>query len=150
MAPVFEKFRAKALDLLVRIAGSSRQSSGSLFIHGVVMDPEPFQTGPYADVFRGTHDGQQVALKRLRFAFSEASQGQIVRRNNRFSLEILILVWGQLKHPYILQFLGIHSDKATPLVFIVSPWMDAGTLGNIVQDRQYKANDVHRLVCHYI
>jgi hypothetical protein len=78
LSPVTDDFRSRAIDLLVRIAASSRQSSESLFIRGVVMDPEPFLTGPYADIFRGTYHDQPVALKRLRFAFSEASRGQLV------------------------------------------------------------------------
>jgi hypothetical protein len=79
LSPVTEGFRAKAIDLLVRIAAKSRQSSQALFIHGVVMDPEPFHTGVYADVFHGTYEGNRVALKRLRFAFSESSPAQMVR-----------------------------------------------------------------------
>jgi hypothetical protein len=38
------------------------------------MEPQPFQTGPCADIFRGTLEGKQVALKRLQFPLSEVSR----------------------------------------------------------------------------
>jgi hypothetical protein len=64
--------------MLVKLSASSRQSSSSLYVHGVSRDREPFRGSLFADVFRGTYRDQPVAIKRLRFAFSEESSGQRV------------------------------------------------------------------------
>jgi hypothetical protein len=43
------------------------QLPASLFIDGVVIsDREPAVLGEFSDVYRGTHLGQSVAVKRLR------------------------------------------------------------------------------------
>jgi hypothetical protein len=57
-----------AISLLVKLSSESQQFPPSLFIPevdlGGIRDPE--KIGGFADVFRGTLRGQEVAVKRLR------------------------------------------------------------------------------------
>jgi serine/threonine protein kinase len=57
-----------------------------------------------------------------------------------------VLVWRQLKHPFILPFMGIHTDESSPLVFIVSPWMRHGTLADYVEASPDYRQEITRLV----
>jgi hypothetical protein len=55
------------LKVLVYIATESNELPSGLFIRGVHIDSQcPAGCGAFADVFRGTLDGQPIAIKRLR------------------------------------------------------------------------------------
>jgi serine/threonine protein kinase len=42
------------------------------------------------------------------------------------------LVWRELKHPNVLEFLGVSSKTHLGFVSLVSPWMDSGTLTDYI------------------
>jgi hypothetical protein len=54
--------------MLLKLSTTSGILPRDVFIQGVDIGPDrdPWTSGGFADVFRGTYDGQQVAVKRLR------------------------------------------------------------------------------------
>jgi serine/threonine protein kinase len=59
------------------------------------------------------------------------------------------LVWRQLKHPYILPFMGVDIDtfQSSDLVCLVTPWMDLGTLRAFTNSDQFHPEtDTYRIV----
>jgi hypothetical protein len=60
--------RRKAVSLLVKLSAESGIIPRDLFIQVVDIgeDRGPWEAGGFADVFRGTYNGQKVAVKRLR------------------------------------------------------------------------------------
>jgi hypothetical protein len=59
-------------------------------------------------------------------------------------------VWRQLKHRFILPFIGIDKETfaSEGLPCLVSPWMERGTLKAYVDSADYQGSrDSHRIVC---
>jgi serine/threonine protein kinase len=59
------------------------------------------------------------------------------------------LVWRQLKHPHVLEFVGIDksSFQDTQFICLVSPWMSHGTLKDYIKSKDYEPkHDIPRLV----
>jgi hypothetical protein len=64
--------RRAVIYILVKLAAESGEYPPSLFITGVDVgsNRDPVATGGLADIFRGTYQGQDVAVKRLRMSDS--------------------------------------------------------------------------------
>jgi hypothetical protein len=63
------------------------------------------------------------------------------------------LVWRQLRHSFILPFLGIDSATfaETGYLCLVSPWMERGTLKQYMSNGEYEPErDLLRLVRLYL
>jgi hypothetical protein len=60
-----------------------------MFIRGVDIghDRDPWASGGFADVFRGKHNGLEVAIKRLRVFSEDRAKVNAVRSENHSSLE---------------------------------------------------------------
>jgi serine/threonine protein kinase len=59
------------------------------------------------------------------------------------------LVWRQLKHPHVLEFVGIDKSSFgdTHFTCLVSPWMSRGTLKDYINSKDYDPDhDILRLV----
>ncbi len=57
--------------LLYRLASAARLYPFPFFVHGLhLAKREPVVGGYFADIFRASYDGQEVALKRLRISQS--------------------------------------------------------------------------------
>ena len=89
--------------------------------------------GGYGNVFKGELCGAVVALKVL--YKNDANnlvnfQCLFLRRRCLFSFRQAFcreaLMWGSLRHNFVLPFLGIHEEGGT--AFLVSPYMENGTL----------------------
>jgi hypothetical protein len=96
-APQAHRFRQGAICLLVKLAATSGELPGSLFKDGIRIENsrDPTFSGGCADIFRGTFEGQVVALKRPRVIDSETtSDPQAVSQHMRPSYAIL---WGKTK-----------------------------------------------------
>ncbi|KAJ3829203.1 kinase-like domain-containing protein [Lentinula raphanica] len=78
----------------------------------------PVAGGGFADVWRGTMNGQAVCLKVLRLVTEQDEEARTVR----FCREAL--VWRQLKHPHILPLLGVNLELFLPSFCLISPWME--------------------------
>ncbi|KAG8895267.1 hypothetical protein FRC01_012472, partial [Tulasnella sp. 417] len=83
---------------------------------------EPFNiTGHFSDLFVGCYRFKsKVALKRPRIAKNRDSQHSI----QKFEQEAQ--VWRLLRHPHILEFIGIY--KSGDHMYLVSPFIENGTL----------------------
>jgi hypothetical protein len=60
--------RRRLLYLLIKLAAASEHLPSSMFLNGVDLGDvrDPWTTGGFADIFRGTFQGQRVVGKRLR------------------------------------------------------------------------------------
>ncbi|KAF8314400.1 kinase-like domain-containing protein, partial [Amanita rubescens] len=72
--------------------------------------------GGYGNVFKGELCGTVVALK-------------VLYKNDANNLAFCreALMWGSLKHKFVLPFIGIHEEE-DGMAFLVSPYMKNGTL----------------------
>ncbi|KAF8077682.1 kinase-like domain-containing protein [Lyophyllum atratum] len=113
----------KARRLLVKLSETSEIIPASVLIRGLTLiDNQPVSGGGFADIYRATYRGQEVALKHLRVRQDQDSQ----RIRRAFGREAL--VWQQLKHPNVLPFLGIDSEVFPSSLCMASPWMRHGTI----------------------
>ncbi|KAF7349828.1 Kinase-like protein [Mycena venus] len=123
-------YTTTARRLMQKLSEAHDQLPTSLFINGVHdADAHPTFAGGFGDVYRASHDGKRVALKRIRTFTADSTNPTRLK----FCREAL--VWQGLRHSSILPFLGI--DKATfpPSLCMVSPWMKYGTILNYLRDR---------------
>jgi hypothetical protein len=74
-APQAHRFRQGAICLLVKLAATSGELPGSLFKDGIRIgnSRDPTFSGGNAEIFRGTFEGQAVALKRPRVIDSDTT-----------------------------------------------------------------------------
>ncbi|KAF7316134.1 Kinase-like protein [Mycena indigotica] len=105
-----------------------------LFIHGVSGRKEhPSFTGGFGEIYHASYAGKPVALKRLRY-FLQISKDP--RVNLKFLREALL--WRQLRHPHILQFLGLDNENFPTSFSMVSAWMDNGNILQYLKRRLYE------------
>ncbi|KAL0570930.1 hypothetical protein V5O48_011031 [Marasmius crinis-equi] len=92
---------------------------------------------PFKDIWKGrVADKQMVCLKVLR-----VYTGSYDERKLRRQLGDEVLIWRQLRHPNIHQFLGITAELFRPSYCIVSPWMSNGDLMHYTRERQVSLED---------
>ncbi|TFK48858.1 hypothetical protein OE88DRAFT_1737617 [Heliocybe sulcata] len=128
--------------LLMRLAKETKSLPESLFVRDVERSSNRAMVGGggYADIYQGSVQGKVVALKHFR-VFEEED---VRRTNELFQREAL--VWRQLRHPYILPFLGIYAPEAASTPYIVSPWMESGDILKYLRKNTCVAADIHRLL----
>lgn len=119
----------------------------TLFITGVKMDAmaSPVAGGSFADVYRGSYQGHDVAIKRIRVFLSNDDTNKLYKVRHIHIFEVAsnvctdtclqrfyreALIWRQLRHPHILAFMGIDQDALSGRgsLSMVSSWMTRGTL----------------------
>ncbi|KAK7679029.1 hypothetical protein QCA50_017973 [Cerrena zonata] len=137
---VDHEWRFKLRRLLVRLSRASTRIPDSLFLTEID-DPGKYATagGGFSDVFRGCLKNSPVALKRLRIfqhtnVTIEAYEG-LCRE---------ALIWQQLKHPFILPFLGVDRESYEPYCCLVTPWMNHGNIIHYI-DEQLSSKETHLL-----
>ncbi|KAK7677085.1 hypothetical protein QCA50_019983 [Cerrena zonata] len=100
----------------------------AFYVAGTACDnSDPITLGGSSDVFQGLLEGKTVALKQLRFNHTTNDE----KSTKDFLREAI--VWRQLRHPFVLPFLGIDIETSScspPKPRLVSPWM---AKGNIIQ-----------------
>jgi len=124
-------FFQKARRLRQKLSNACHLMPSTIFIRGVqIVDRDALLCGGFADIFKASYNGLDVALKRLRV--TEATKG-----NHKLQAVLYreALLWEDLKHPYVLPFLGMDSETF-PSYFpcIVTPWMRHGTILDHIQD----------------
>lgn len=68
-------FCRAARRLLKKLAAACGAFPPSLFLEGVrLVDDSPIGAGGFADIFRGSHNGQDIVLKRIRVYQSQRSE----------------------------------------------------------------------------
>ncbi|KAF9643681.1 kinase-like protein, partial [Thelephora ganbajun] len=85
----------------------------------------PECSGRFADVWKGRHDGREVAAKALR-VYSTNDSEQIRRR---FCREVV--TWRTLHHPNVLPLIGVTMTKKR--FIMVSEWMDKGNINEFLK-----------------
>jgi len=127
--------RPSQADLLMcqswirKIARQTSALPNSFVLRGVKKTSEhPVFGGGFADIFKGLHSGNPVALKVLRVFVTEENQKKIHREVAQEAL-----FWKHLTHPHILPFLGVTHDVFTPRLSLVSPWMPNGNILNYIE-----------------
>lgn len=120
----------------------------------------PFDSGGFGDVWKGTYEGRDVAIKALRVYKNEGK-----RQASRVRLYIMALhefyspkrapfrqvfykevtIWKRLWHPNIVPFLGV-TDGPAPFT-MVSEWMPNGNVRQYVVE--HPEVDRLQLVRHF-
>ncbi|KAJ7301173.1 kinase-like domain-containing protein, partial [Mycena albidolilacea] len=132
--------RAKARQLMRKVAEAGEQLPSSLFITGVNdQDEHPTFGGGFGDVYQASYHGKRVALKRIRTFTADSTT-----RRNRLQFYKEALVWQGLRHRFILPLLGIDRSTFAPSFCMVSPWMKYGTVLKYLRDRG--RGDINRLL----
>ncbi|KAJ3539754.1 hypothetical protein NM688_g6322 [Phlebia brevispora] len=86
----------------------------------------PRYGGSFSDVFHGIMAEREVALKRLRLY-------EVVNKDRYWkSLCREALLWRQLHHPCVLEFIGV--DECDGAFYMLSPWMKHGTIEKYLQE----------------
>ena len=88
-------------------------------LHGVIETGDELGRGSYAAVVAVDYKGMRCAAKKIYSILSLRGEGD--QYVNRFEEECRLL--GALRHPHIVQFLGIYFDPATDLPVLVMEFL---------------------------
>ncbi|KAF5351141.1 hypothetical protein D9756_008335 [Leucocoprinus leucothites] len=135
--------RAVILRALTRLSTSSGLYPRCFKLQGIEMlGSEPIDEGRYGDVWKGISHGQLVCAKILR-SYQRMPTQPLFKNLSREAL-----LWGQLSHPNILPFYGIHINELKRNRFgLVSPWMENG---NVVNYLKHNPNASRIILIHDI
>ena len=97
-------------------------------LHGVRETGEELGRGSYAAVVQVDYKGMRCAAKKIYSILSQRGEGD--RLVTRFEEECRLV--GALRHPHIVQFLGIYFDPATDLPVLVMEFLPT-TLAQCIQ-----------------
>jgi len=106
--------------------------------------------GGFGCVFEGEYQGTRVALKvlyKVRRDDVRMNALSPMTNANLFCLQDFCreaLVWRSLSHPYIMPLLGIYEEQS--LYFLVSPYMENGTLADWRNNRYPSTTDIEMRV----
>ena len=129
--------RARSINLLLELAIKSNVTPSILEVQGISNRSEfPIYGGGFGDVWRASLGDRVVALKTPRVGTFDSAKLHKVCTTRRHlndaivkSLKSLcreVLLWRQLRHPHLLEYLGLYKQSQLPA--IVSPWMENGTV----------------------
>ncbi|TDL18694.1 kinase-like protein [Rickenella mellea] len=126
--PHGHKSRGHFMKILMDVAIHSHVFPRILTLDDITDRSEhPLYAGGFGDVWRASWRGRSVALKspRLTLAMNDAEKA-----HKNLCREVLL--WRQLNHPHLLEFLGV-CKYSSLYTSIVSPWMENGTVLNFVK-----------------
>ncbi|KAF9789390.1 kinase-like domain-containing protein [Thelephora terrestris] len=86
--------------------------------------------GGFADVWKGEHQGRQVAVEVLKVY----SRSNIEKITSRFLWEVI--AWKSLHHPNVLPLLGVTMDQTLSLFATTSEWMENGNINKFIKNHQ--------------
>ncbi|KAJ7248246.1 kinase-like domain-containing protein, partial [Mycena haematopus] len=127
--------------LIVKLSFSCRKLPSSLSIQGVEQRSQhPVAGGGFGDIYKAVYQSKSVALKQLRFFQIDTDQKR-QKQLERLCQEALL--WKNLKHSFIMPFIGLYSDGSLSelhqgdlgmfSVAMVCPWMPNGTILKYLQ-----------------
>ena len=106
-----------------RIRPSSSSTFRGLVIENVLLTDAKLGSGSDATVFEVDWNGIVCAAKRLHEIFLEdQSAGGVAKLISNFEAECL--TWSKLRHPGVVQFLGVHMDRRSRLPLLLMEKMD--------------------------
>ncbi|KAK7462961.1 hypothetical protein VKT23_007542 [Stygiomarasmius scandens] len=133
--------RKKCLKYLRILSKIFQALPPSLFLKKLTRDGfHALKGGGFADIWKGTANGQTVCLKVLRM-FTQIDERSQTKSLNDFCREALI--WRQLDHPNVLPFLGVNTNLFEPGFCLVSPWMSNGDIMSFLKTHP----DHNRISC---
>uniref|UniRef100_A0A0W0FW06 Protein kinase domain-containing protein n=1 Tax=Moniliophthora roreri TaxID=221103 RepID=A0A0W0FW06_MONRR len=133
-----EKLRDRIRALLIKLSKLSTNLPESMFISRVTLvGNRNICGGAFADVYRGTHNGKYVALKRPRLF-----RGNHSKLYAKFCREAA--VWQRLHHKFVMPFVGIDAETFPRQPCMVAPWMFNGTITEFLRKRP--ESDVEKLL----
>ena len=106
-----------------RIRPSSTSTFRKLVIENVLFTDAKLGSGSDATVFGVNWNGTVCAAKRLHeILLEDQSSGGVAKLISNFEAECL--TWSKLRHPGVVQFLGVHIDRRSRLPVLVMEKMD--------------------------
>ena len=106
-----------------RIRPSSTSTFRGLVIENVLFTDAKLGSGSDATVFEVDWNGTGCAAKRLHeILLEDQSAGGVAKLISNFEAECL--TWSKLRHPGVVQFLGVHMDRRSRLPVLVMEKMD--------------------------
>ncbi|KAJ7916169.1 kinase-like domain-containing protein, partial [Mycena leptocephala] len=119
--------------LVVKLSFSCGKLPSSLFIEGVEQRAEhAFARGGFGDIHKAVYRSKPVALKQLRFYQTHTTEE---RRKIREKFCQEALLWKNLRHEFIMPFIGLYSNEGELnegewnfSMAMVCPWMPNGTI----------------------
>ncbi|KLO13355.1 hypothetical protein SCHPADRAFT_370815 [Schizopora paradoxa] len=128
---VSKKLRGNLLSTLLKLAIKSHKVPVCLHVSGISnVSQFPVAVGGFGDVWRGEWEDRDVALKTVRHFQIQSQSDKTI--HGRFCKEVLL--WRQLKHPHLLEFIGVCVDLLQSHA-IVSPWMEKGHVLQFVKSQ---------------
>ncbi|KAF9786281.1 kinase-like domain-containing protein [Thelephora terrestris] len=120
------RLREKCLAVLCRICGRQGLLPTALQIPiRYNRSDAPLYRGGFADVWKGTFQNRQVAVKVLRI-YSTTDSAKI---SSRFCKEVV--TWNALRHPNVLSLIGVTMTKGE--FVMASEWMANGNINEFVE-----------------
>ena len=106
-----------------KIRPSSTSTFRGLVIENVLFTDAKLGSGSDATVFEVDWNGTVCAAKRLHeILLEDQSAGGVAKLIRNFEAECL--TWSKLRHPGVVQFLGVHMDRRSRLPVLVMEKMD--------------------------
>ena len=125
-----------------RIRPSSTSSFRGLVIENVLLTGAKLGSGSDATVFEVDWNGTVCAAKRLHeILLEDQSAGGVAKLISNFEAECL--TWSKLRHPGVVQFLGVHMDLRSRLPVLVMEKMDT-SLRTYLEDHSKEEFPLHQ------
>ena len=106
-----------------RIRPSSTSTFRGLVIENVLFTDAKLGSGSDATVYEVDWNGTVCAAKRLHnILLEDQSENGVAKLISNFEAECL--TWSKLRHPGVVQFLGVHMDQSSRLPVLVMEKMD--------------------------
>ena len=125
-----------------RIRPSSTSTFRGLVIENVLFTDAKLGSGSDATVFEVDWNGTVCAAKRLHeILLEDQSSGGVAKLISNFEAECL--TWSKLRHPGVVQFLGVHIDPRSRLPVLVMEKMDT-SLRTYLEDHSKEQFPLHQ------
>ena len=131
-----------------RIRPSSTSTFRGLVIENVLFTDAKLGSGSDATVFEVDWNGTRCAAKRLHeILLEDQSAGGVAKLIGNFEAECL--TWSKLRHPGVVQFLGVHIDRGSHIIpksrlpVLVMEKMDT-SLRSYLEDRSKEQFPLHQ------
>ena len=125
-----------------RIRSSSTSTFRGLVIENVLFTDAKLGSGSDATVFEVEWNGTVCAAKRLHeILLEDQSAGGVAKLIGNF--EAKCLTWSKLRHPGVVQFLGVYMDRRSRLPVLVMEKMDT-SLRTYLEDHSKEQFPLHQ------